>query len=96
MAYVIIGHDAPDSREKRPQVRSQHLACWTPFDEAGRVILGGQMTDFAGSILVIEAESLEEATGIAENDPYLKEGVFASVEVHPYRCVLPKSTYAAG
>ena len=31
MLYVIIGHDAPDAREKRPQVRPAHLAHLDPL-----------------------------------------------------------------
>jgi len=35
MLYVIIGHDAPEAREKRPQVRPAHLATWTRWRARG-------------------------------------------------------------
>ena len=45
MLYVIIGHDAPEAREKRPQVRPAHLAHLDPLARAGRVRLAGLASD---------------------------------------------------
>jgi uncharacterized protein YciI len=41
-------------------------------------------------LIVLEAEDLGEARRIAENDPYLLEGVFESVEVHGTKAVFPR------
>jgi uncharacterized protein YciI len=38
-----------------------------------------------GSLLVVEAGSLEEANAIADKDPYARAGLFASVEIRPWR-----------
>ena len=38
-----------------------------------------------GSVIIIEAENLEEARSIAQADPYAKAGVFSDVEIHPWR-----------
>ena len=40
-----------------------------------------------GSLVVVKAETIEEARQIAENDPYAKAGLFASVEVKAWNWV---------
>lgn len=89
MLFVIIGHDAPDAREKRPHVRPAHLAHLAPFDAAGRIRLAGPLLDKTGSLIVLEAESLAEVWAIVARDPYVTEGVFNRVEVKPFQQVLP-------
>jgi len=42
MLFVIIGHDSPDAREKRPAVRPAHLAHLEPEAKAGRVKLAAR------------------------------------------------------
>ena len=37
-----------------------------------------------GSLVVIEAASLEAARAIAAGDPFAKAGLFAAVEVRPW------------
>ena len=44
---------------------------------------------FSGSIVIGEFASLEAARAWAEDDPYLAAGVYARVEVRPFRKVLP-------
>jgi hypothetical protein len=90
MLFVVIGHDAPDSREKRPLVRPAHLAHLEPLSRAGRVPLAGPFTDGSGSLIVLEAASLEEAWKVVAADPYVREGVFNRVEVKPFRRVFPE------
>ena len=89
MLYVVIGHDGPDAREKRPGVRPAHLAHLEPLARAGRVRLAGPFLDRTGSLIVIEADSAAEAWEIVARDPYVTEGVFVRVEVKPFQQVLP-------
>ena len=44
---------------------------------------------FSGSLIVAEFASLADARGWADADPYVAAGVYASVEVRPFRLVLP-------
>ncbi|MBI4514881.1 MAG: hypothetical protein HY699_03575 [Deltaproteobacteria bacterium] len=90
MLFVIIGHDAPDAKEKRPQQRPAHLAHLEPLSQAGRVLLAGPFTDGSGSLIVIEADSRAAAWEIASRDPYLANGVFNRVELKPFMQVFPK------
>jgi uncharacterized protein YciI len=89
MLFAIIGHDAPDAKEKRPVQRPAHLEHLRPLAEAGRVALAGPFLDGTGSLIVIEADSLAEVWAIVGADPYVTGGVFNRVEVKPFRRVLP-------
>jgi uncharacterized protein YciI len=90
MLWVIIGYDAPDAREKRPGVRPAHLAHLAPLAQAGRIRLAGPFLDRTGSLIVLEADSLAEVWALLARDPYVTEGVFDRVEVHPFSQVLPE------
>ena len=89
MIFVILGFDGPDGQVKRKIHRAAHLANLEPLDRQGRILLAGPFTDQAGSLIIIEANSLEEASQIAQKDPYTVHGIFERVEVHPFRQVLP-------
>ncbi|BFU95695.1 MAG: hypothetical protein NTNFB02_24170 [Nitrospira sp.] len=90
MIFVILGFDGPDGEARRKIHRPAHLANLEPLDQAGRVLLAGPLTDKTGSLIVIEADSLEEARKFALEDPYTVNGVFERVEVHPFVQVFPK------
>lgn len=92
MKFVIIGYDGPDGEAKRKIHRSAHLAHLEPLDHRGRVILAGPLTDKAGSLLVLDFETREEAEQFVKNDPYTVFGVFARVDIHPFMQVFPKQT----
>ena len=89
MIFAIIGYDGPDGQARRKLHRQAHLDRMDPLNKAGKVILAGPLTDGAGSLIVIEASSLEEATAFAAGDPYVTQGVFARYEVHPFMLVYP-------
>jgi len=89
MLYVIIGHDAPDARDKRPAVRPSHLAHLDPLAKAGRILTAGPLLDRTGSLIILEADSLADAWSIVARDPYVTEGIFNTVEVKPFQQVLP-------
>ena len=91
--FVLIGWDGPDSKEKRPAARPSHVAYWTPWDTAGKIVLAGPMTDFAGSLFIVDAESEAEARGRIENDPYVAAGIFVRTECHPFKGVFPMAKY---
>jgi len=91
MMFVILGFDGPDGEARRKIYRPAHLAKMDPLDQQGRVVLAGPLTDKAGSLIVIEADSLDEAQKFAQEDPYTVNGVFERVEVHPFTRVFPKA-----
>ena len=70
--------------------RSVEVAASIVPDTQGRVVLAGPLTDKTGSLIVIEADSLEDAQRFAREDPYTVHGVFERVEIHPFIQVFPK------
>ncbi len=90
MKFVILGKDGPDGTTKRPLYREAHLQRLEQWAEQGKIILAGPLTDKTGSVIVVEAESLEEAQDFAQNDPYMINGVFHEVSVHPFMQVFPR------
>ncbi len=89
MKFVILGFDGPEGQAKRKIHRAAHLANLEPLNRQGRVLLAGPFTDLAGSLIIIEADSLDEAKQIAQEDPYTVHGIFERVEVHPFTQILP-------
>ncbi|PPD56343.1 MAG: hypothetical protein CTY10_04635 [Methylotenera sp.] len=99
MLYVIIAEDTPDSLDKRLQNRPAHLARLTELQNQGRLLLAGPMpaidsadqgpTGFTGSLIVAEFSDLQSAKNWANADPFVDAGVYASVEVKPFRKTLP-------
>lgn len=99
MWYAIEGYDAPQSLERRLQARPAHLARLTALRDAGRLLLAGPCpaidaedpgpAGYSGSLVIAEFESLDVARAWADADPYVDAGVYARVEVRPFRPVLP-------
>ncbi len=99
MLYAIISQDVTDSLELRKANRPDHLARLESLKRAGRLILAGPHpaidsvdpgpAGFTGSLIIAEFESLADAQGWADDDPYLKAGVYERVTVKPFKKVLP-------
>lgn len=99
MLYAILGRDARDSLERRSAARPAHLERLQALLAEGRLILAGPLpaidnpdpgpAGFQGSLMVVDFATLEDAKAWAEADPYVAAGVFAAVEVYPFRKVLP-------
>lgn len=90
MKFVILGTDGPEGVAKRPLYRQAHLQRLEQWAQQGKVILAGPLTDKTGSLIVVEAESLEEVQTFAQGDPYLINGVFQEVRVHPFMQIFPR------
>ncbi|MGY4516348.1 YciI family protein [Lysobacter sp. HA18] len=99
MWYVIDARDGQDVLQRRLEARPRHLARLHELRDAGRLLLAGPCpaidaedpgpAGFTGSVVVAEFESLEAAQAWAKADPYVDAGVYASVDVRPFRKVLP-------
>ena len=99
MWYAIIGNDSKGSLQARVASRPQHLARLEALRDAGRLKIAGPFpaidspdpgpAGFTGSLIVAEFDSLAEARAWADADPYLASGVYASVDVRPFKLVLP-------
>ncbi|MGI9259594.1 MAG: YciI family protein [Gammaproteobacteria bacterium] len=97
MLYAIISEDIPDSLPKRKVARPDHIARLEEMQAQGRIIIGGPLpaiddedpgeAGFTGSLLVAEFESLEDAEAWAQEDPYVKAGVYSGSIVKPFKRV---------
>ncbi len=99
MWYAITGLDHPDSQDSRAQAREAHLERLQVLHAAGRLLVAGPFpaidaedpgpAGYAGSLIVAEFRDLDEARAWVAADPYVAADVYASVEVRPFRKVLP-------
>jgi len=99
MFYMIRGTDVPNSLERRQTARPAHVKRLEQLRDEGRLLLCGPLpavesddpgsAGFTGSLIVAEFESLAAARVWADADPYVAAGVYAAVEIQPFRKVLP-------
>ncbi len=99
MLYSIISQDVEDSLPLRATARPAHIARLEQMRDDGRLLLAGPHpaidsndpgpAGFTGSLVIAEFDSLEDAEIWAAADPYVAAGVYASVEVKPFKRVLP-------
>ncbi len=87
MLYAMIAKDRPGTSEKRLAVRPVHLQ---HLDSLGQQLrLAGALLDETGtpegSLVVIEAESMDAAKAVFHADPFVSEGIFETIEIKPWR-----------
>jgi uncharacterized protein len=97
--YAILAEDHEDSLEQRLRVRPDHVERLKQLQHEGRLLLAGPHpaidtedpgpAGFSGSLIVAEFPDLESAKQWADEDPYIKAGVYARVAVKPFKKVLP-------
>ena len=100
MWYAIISQDVENSLELRAKARAAHLARLSALVDEGRLLTAGPHpavdsenpgpAGFTGSLVVADFASLDDARAWADSDPYVEAGVYESVEVTPFKRVLPK------
>jgi hypothetical protein len=99
MWYSIVGEDTENSLEKRMAARPAHVERLQALQNQGRLLLAGPnpaidsddpgTAGFSGSIIIASFDSLADAQAWANNDPYIKAGVYQQVVVKPFKKVLP-------
>jgi len=99
MWYAIISQDVEDSLDKRQSARPAHLDRLHALRDDGRLLIAGPHpaidneepgpSGFTGSLVVAEFDSLASAETWAAEDPYVTAGVYAKVNVKPFKKVLP-------
>lgn len=99
MWFSFICEDIENSLILRQSVRTDHLARLQQLKSEGRLLVAGpnpaiavdhpDEAGFTGSIIIAEFNSLQEAQAWADADPYQIAGVYSSVEIKPFKKVLP-------
>jgi uncharacterized protein YciI len=99
MWYSIYSKDREGSLQARLDARPAHVARLQALLAEGRLLLAGPRpaidaddpgpAGFQGSLVVAGFDTLQDAQRWADDDPYVEAGVYESVEVTPFKRVLP-------
>ncbi len=95
--YQFLAGDRPELltdpdawSEKDERASDEHYQRLAQATEDGLVILAGRSLDGIGpSVVVLEADSEEDARRFMEEDPFLTEGLFGA-SLHPFRAALSR------
>lgn len=83
MFFAVIARDRPNSLDRRQALSPRHLAYLGTLGD--RVLfagaLFGESDEKEGSLMVVEAASLDEARTLAAGDPFVTEGLYESLDV---------------
>ncbi|MEX2165681.1 MAG: YciI family protein [Methyloceanibacter sp.] len=88
MLFALICTDKPNSLALRKANRPEHLAYLESLGDV--LIFAGPFTEadgetMNGSLIVVEATTLDAARAIIEGDPFARAGIFAEVDIRPWR-----------
>jgi uncharacterized protein YciI len=72
------------SQELRVQHRPAHREHLEANAASGKLLMAGPFVDDSGGFVILEAENEDEARAIMAEDPFTKEGVFASAELKEF------------
>jgi uncharacterized protein YciI len=91
MRFLLIAHDArdPEAHDRRMRARDRHLAQGQTMIADGRALFGTAILDdegnIIGSMLVMDFPTRQEFDAWLRTEPYVVEGVWGDVQVHPCR-----------
>lgn len=88
MFFAVIAQDHPDSTALRAQTKARHIAHLDAAAENLAVLQTGPLLDEhdaeTGSLLILEADTIETVEAFMKADPYTQAGLFAQMEIHPW------------
>ena len=96
--FVLSCTDREGTLEKRLATRPLHLARLQQLDAEGRLIVAGAMpkdpsnpqAGFYGSTIIVDFDSREALEEWLQEEPFLKEGVYAHIDVKPFNKAFPQ------
>ena len=95
MLFVIYAKDKPgDARMTHRAAHLDYLKTQGAMVKTAGPLLGPDGQTMIGSMLVVEAADRAAAERFAAGDPFARNGVFASVEIHPWRASLGSASFA--
>ena len=93
MLFALVAHDRPNSVARRVELRPEHLKHLDALGDT--LVLAGPFLDdsgaMVGSIMVIEAESLDAARTIFSRDPFMTSNLFDSVTIKPWKLTINRT-----
>ena len=93
MLYVAYCLDKPGHAAVRAENRPAHLEFLKKH--SGQIVIAGPLLSddgqqMAGSLFILEFDDRAAVDGFLKSDPYAKAGLFASVDVRPWRKVIER------
>jgi len=92
MLYILLCKDKPDNESLRLANRERHLA-WVGTKRDQVHLAGPLLSDdgehMIGSMFILEADTADAVRAFNRDDPYTLAGLWGSVDVHPFRQVIP-------
>jgi uncharacterized protein YciI len=91
--FALVAYDRPNSVARRAEIRPEHLKHLDSLGDA--LLLAGPFLndngEGVGSIVVIQAGSLEEARAMFNRDPFVVEGLFDTIAIKPWKLNINKT-----
>lgn len=90
--FVMYGLDKPESMLVRAQTRASHLQ-WMdslgPKVKLAGPLLGPMGEEPIGSLIIVEADDLEAARALFNDDPYARAQLWDTLDIRPFKQVRP-------
>ncbi|MEP6612721.1 MAG: YciI family protein [Mucilaginibacter sp.] len=89
--FLITGYDFTDAGalDRRMAVRPHHLDKGAEMRKNGNYIFGGAILNdvgkMIGSVMVMQFETEEELEAWKQDEPYITQGIWESVDVKPFK-----------
>lgn len=96
--FVIIGHDVANSSAQRLITRAEHIERLQALSREDRLVIAGPTpiehgkSDMSGSLIIAKFDSIKAAQAWANDEPYLRDGVYSHVDIKPFIQALPAPT----
>lgn len=96
--FVLSCTDHEGTVEKRLATRPQHIERLQKLNDEGRLIVAGAMpkdpadpqAGFYGSTMIVEFDSREALDAWLKEEPFLKAGVYAHIDIKPFSKAFPQ------
>ena len=89
--FHVMAFDKPGALDLRLENRAAHLEWAKAAGDTVRMagpLLANDGESFIGSAFLIEAESEEALKAFQAEDPYVKAGLFQTVDIRPFKLVI--------
>ncbi len=87
MKFAVIVNYNPDN-PKVAEVRPVHRKYLAELRDKGKLVISGPFTEGGGALIILEADSKEEAEAIYRADPFTTEGVFHAPVIRPWNPIM--------
>ena len=86
--YVVEATYGPDAERLRPAARPEHLSHIGELLRSGAVIEAGGFLDFSSAVLLVRADSEDEALDLFRDDVYIRTGVWTDLRARAWGRVI--------